>query len=128
MPESGDRPSKLRTQQETARITHEARNTPVSGGLTSAPHFLVHEHTDNVAVAVQEGISAGQKVMLWVMDTDETLEMTALDAIPLGHKIALKDLAAGDTVIKYAHDVGRIVAPVKRGGHVHTHNMKTKRW
>jgi (2R)-sulfolactate sulfo-lyase subunit alpha len=73
---------------------------------------------------VQEGIAAGQKVMLWVMDTDETLEMTALDAIPLGHKIALKDLAAGDTVINYAHDVGRIVAPVKRGGHVHTHNRK----
>ncbi len=94
----------------------------------SAPHFLVHEHTDNVAVAVQEGISAGQKVTLWVMDTDETLEMTALDAIPLGHKIALKDLAAGDTVIKYDHDVGRIVAPVKKGGHVHTQNMKTKRW
>jgi (2R)-sulfolactate sulfo-lyase subunit alpha len=66
--------------------------------------------------------------MLWVMDTDETLEMTALDAIPLGHKIALKDLAAGDTVINYAHDVARIVAPVKRGGHVHNHNMKTKRW
>lgn len=94
----------------------------------SAPHFLVHDHSDNVAVAVQEGISAGQKVTLWVMDRDETVEMTALDPIPLGHKIALKDFAPGDTVIKYNNDVGRIVAPVKKGGHVHTQNMKTKRW
>jgi len=44
------------------------------------------------------------------------------------HGIGPKALAASDTVINYAHDVGRIVAPVKRGGHVHNHNMKTKRW
>ncbi len=48
--------------------------------------------------------------------------------VPIGHKVALADLKPGDTVIKYGEDVGRIVAPVGKGEHVHTHNMKTKRW
>jgi (2R)-sulfolactate sulfo-lyase subunit alpha len=50
------------------------------------------------------------------------------EEIPIGHKVALKDFAAGDTVIKYGQDVGKIIAPVKKGMHVHTQNMKTKRW
>ena len=48
--------------------------------------------------------------------------------VPIGHKVALQDLAVGDTVIKYGEDIGRIVAPVAKGDHVHTHNLKTKRW
>jgi (2R)-sulfolactate sulfo-lyase subunit alpha len=31
-------------------------------------------------------------------------------------------------VLKYGHDVGRIVADVAQGRHVHVHNLKTKRW
>jgi (2R)-sulfolactate sulfo-lyase subunit alpha len=42
--------------------------------------------------------------------------------------VALRDLAAGDTVVKYGQDIGRIVAPVSQGEHVHVHNLKTKRW
>ena len=48
--------------------------------------------------------------------------------MPIGHKIALKDLAVGDTVIKYGEDIGKVVAPIAKGDHVHTHNLKTKRW
>jgi len=33
-----------------------------------------------------------------------------------------------DTVIKYSNDIGRVVKDVKKGGHVHIHNLKTKRW
>ena len=64
----------------------------------------------------------------WVMDTDETITLTAADAIPLGHKIALAAIAEGDTIIKYGNDVGRTIAPVAAGGHVHVQNTKTKRW
>lgn len=94
----------------------------------SAPHFLVHDSKDSVGVAAVEGIEAGQELTGWVMDRDETITVTALDAIPLGHKVALVDLADGDTVVKYGHDIGRTVAPIKKGGHVHVHNTKTKRW
>jgi (2R)-sulfolactate sulfo-lyase subunit alpha len=49
--------------------------------------------------------------------------------VPIGHKVALKDLSEGDTAIKYGEDIGKMVAdPAEKGGHVHTHNCKTKRW
>jgi (2R)-sulfolactate sulfo-lyase subunit alpha len=62
------------------------------------------------------------------MENNETISLHSLDAIPLGHKIALKEIKAGDTVLKYGHDIGRAVADVPKGGHVHVHNLKTKRW
>jgi (2R)-sulfolactate sulfo-lyase subunit alpha len=37
-------------------------------------------------------------------------------------------LREGDTVIKYGADIGRVVADVKKGEHVHLHNLKSKRW
>ena len=66
----------------------------------------------------------------WAVVTEDNSDfhITAKQATPIGHKIALKDLAVGDTVIKYGEDIGKIVAPVAKGEHVHTHNLKTKRW
>ncbi len=94
----------------------------------AAPDFLVHEAKDSVGVIVVEGIQAGQELSGWVMETDETITVKSLNDIPIGHKMALVDLHAGDTVIKYSHDIGKVVAGVKKGGHVHVHNVKTKRW
>ena len=91
-------------------------------------HFLVHGQKDTVGVAVVEDITAGMKLTGWVMDTDETITVEAKDPIPLGHKIALHDIAEGDTVLKYGHDIGRAVAAIGKGHHVHVHNTKTKRW
>lgn len=96
--------------------------------MAQAPDFLVHDHTDVVGVAVVEGIKKGQTLTGWVMDKDKTIKVTCTDAIPLGHKIALKPLKVGDTVLKYGHDIGKMVGSVGKGGHVHTHNCKTKRW
>ena len=92
------------------------------------PHFLVHDSTDTVGVVVVEGVAAGNELSGWVMDTDETITLTAADDIPLGHKVALAAIAEGDTILKYGHDVGRTVAAVAAGGHVHVQNTKTKRW
>jgi (2R)-sulfolactate sulfo-lyase subunit alpha len=94
----------------------------------SAPHYLVHNTTDTVGVVVVEGLEAGQEAIGWLMETDETIRHTTKDAIPIGHKIALGDIADGDTIIKYGHDIGKAVAAIGEGGHVHVHNMKTKRW
>lgn len=90
--------------------------------------FLIHDKADTVGVVVVEGVESGQDLTGWVMDTDETVSVRALDPIPLGHKVALGDIASGETILKYGHDVGRAVAAIPRGGHVHVHNMKTKRW
>jgi (2R)-sulfolactate sulfo-lyase subunit alpha len=93
-----------------------------------ATHFIVHDKADTVGVVVVEDVQPGKDVTGWIMETNETITLKALDAVPLGHKIALQDLKTGDTVLKYGHDVGRIVAEVGKGRHVHVHNLKTKRW
>lgn len=90
--------------------------------------FLVHNANDNVGVVVVEDVNAGQKLNGWRMDLNDTLDIEALEPIPLGHKIALTDLSEGDTITKYGHDIGRVIKPVTRGHHVHVHNVKTKRW
>lgn len=89
--------------------------------------FLMHEEQDTVGVAVVD-IKAGQMVQGRALHGKATPELKSLSDIPLGHKIALKDFAPGDTVIKYGVDIGKIVAPIKKGEHVHVHNLKTKRW
>jgi (2R)-sulfolactate sulfo-lyase subunit alpha len=91
-------------------------------------HFLVHESTDTVGVITVEGVEAGQTVSGWQMDTDGTITMVARDPIALGHKIALTDIKAGDTIVKYGHDIGKAVADIAKGQHAHVHNIKTKRW
>ena len=52
----------------------------------------------------------------------------SMDEIPLGHKIAMTDLNEGDTILKYGHDIGKVVKSIKKGEHVHVHNVKTKKW
>jgi (2R)-sulfolactate sulfo-lyase subunit alpha len=91
-------------------------------------HILIHNHGDSVGVAVVEGIEAGMRLTGWVMDTDDTVAIEARQDIPLGHKISLGDIAEGGTVYKYGHDIGRAVAAIPGGHHVHVHNLKTKRW
>ena len=43
-----------------------------------------------------------------------------------GHKTALRDISAGEDIIKYGYPIGRAVVDIKKGEHVHTHNIKTK--
>ena len=89
--------------------------------------FLVHEKADNVGVATVD-IQSGETAQGLYMDTQEKIEMKALRDIPLGHKIALDDIKVDASVIKYGADIGRVVADIKSGAHVHTHNLKTRRW
>jgi len=91
-------------------------------------HFLVHDKADTVGVVVVENVQPGQGLTGWIMETGETITVKSMDTIPLGHKIALTDIEEGATLIKYGHDIGRSVANIGKGHHVHVHNAKTKRW
>lgn len=91
-------------------------------------HFVLHDAHDTVAVVVVEGVKAGMQLNGWIMDDNKHMNMTARQDIPIGHKIALQDMALGDTVIKYGIDIGKVVAPISAGEHAHVHNIKTKRW
>ena len=91
-------------------------------------HFVLHDANDSVAVVVVEGVKAGMDLAGWIMDEDKSTRVTARQDIPIGHKVALRDMAVGDTVIKYGIDMGKVVAPIHAGDHAHVHNIKTKRW
>ena len=91
-------------------------------------HFVLHDAKDTVAVVVVEGVKAGTDMQGWIMDADKMTNVVARQDIPIGHKVALADMATGDTVWKYGIDMGKVVAPIKAGEHAHVHNIKTKRW
>ncbi|MEM9030455.1 MAG: UxaA family hydrolase [Pseudomonadota bacterium] len=92
------------------------------------PQFLVHSPKDNVGVVVVEGLTAGTEMLGVVTEDNSELTLLARHDIPIGHKVALSDLTEGDTVTKYGEDIGRMTGAAEKGGHVHVHNLKTKRW
>lgn len=74
--------------------------------------------SDSVAVAV-EPLKTGETV------TVEDLNITILNDIPAGHKFALKDIEQNENIIKYAYPIGHATRDIKKGEHVHTHNVRS---
>ena len=90
--------------------------------------IIIHDEKDNVGVVVIEKITQNQDCNCWIMENDKSVKIQSKNDIQLGHKIAMVDLNEGDTILKYGHDIGKVVAPIKKGEHVHVHNVKTKKW
>lgn len=90
--------------------------------------FVVHDEGDSVGVVVVEGVKAGAELTGWIMDQDKDITFKAASDIPIGHKLAIRPMNTGDTVIKYGVDIGRVVADIAVGEHAHVQNIKTKRW
>jgi (2R)-sulfolactate sulfo-lyase subunit alpha len=89
---------------------------------------LVHEKKDTVGVVVVEGLKAGTEMTAVVTADNSAFRLKAKMDVPIGHKVALVDIKKGDTVLKYGQDIGKAVADIRQGEHVHVHNLKTKRW
>ena len=90
--------------------------------------LIIHDEKDNVGVIVIDKVIPEQNCDCWIMENDKSAKIQAKNEIPLGHKIAMSDLNEGDTIIKYGHDIGKVVKSIKKGEHVHVHNVKTKKW
>src|SRR4051812_43074699 len=75
-------------------------------------HFVVHDENDSVGVVVVEGVKAGDKLNGWIMDQDKSIDITAKSDIPIGHKLAIKPLDSGATVMKYGVDIGKTIAAI----------------
>ena len=90
--------------------------------------FIVHDENDSVGVVTVEGLKTNNTVTGWLMDQDKLIDIKINQDIPIGHKLAIKKLNKDDTVIKYGADIGRTIANIKVGDHLHVHNVKTKRW
>lgn len=88
---------------------------------------LIHDPEDDVAVLVTD-LKAGDTASAVTLDGQPVTSVKLIEDIPLGHKVALRDLAAGKALIKYGRNIGRVSQNVKAGAHVHTHNVKTERW
>lgn len=78
------------------------------------PDFLQINPADNVAVALKT-IPVGTEFAGVCAQTD----------IPQGHKMALRDIAQNENVVKYGFSIGHATAPIAAGQWVHTHNMAT---
>jgi len=90
--------------------------------------LLVHDNKDTVGVVVVEGLKAGTDMLCVITADNSSFNLTAKSDVPIGHKVALADIKSGDTVWKYGQDIGVAKADISKGEHVHTHNLKTKRW
>ena len=89
--------------------------------------ILMHEPDDDVGVAVVD-IKAGAEVGSVTLEGQHVGEVKMVQDVPLGHKVAMRDIAGGKDVIEYGRVIGVTSQAAPRGSHVHTHNLKTKRW
>lgn len=88
--------------------------------------FLVHAPDDAVGVAVQD-IAPGPGVRGRVQN-GEFLVLEVLEPVPLGHKVALRNIAEGERLVKYGVVIGRATRDIRAGQHVHVHNVRGERW
>lgn len=81
--------------------------------------FLKINAADNVAVALADDLHEGETLDV------EGVAVTLREDVARGHKFALRDIAAGENVVKYGYPIGHATQDVPQGGWIHTHNLKT---
>lgn len=85
---------------------------------------VVINQKDNVATVVED-ILAGSTINYTI--SEETYSLKVLENIPLGHKLAIMTIKAGEEVLKYGESIGRATQNIEAGQHVHVHNMESQR-
>ena len=79
--------------------------------------------TDNVATALCP-LAPGETRLLG--DAAQSA-IEAVTDVPVGHKIALRDIPSGGTVLKYGESIGIATKDIQRGDYVHVHNLDSAR-
>jgi (2R)-sulfolactate sulfo-lyase subunit alpha len=98
--------------------------------VPGAPGFLAHREGDTVGVAVRDldpGPARGSYLSGTGLSGTDSIDVRLNEAIPLGHKVALADIAAGQDVIEYGQRVAIARQDISRGDHVHIHNVRSAR-
>ena len=85
---------------------------------------MIVEPKDNVVVAI-EPIQKGKTVTYTCEGDEKTL--TALEDITIYHKLAARDIAKGEPIVKYGEHIGLAARDIKAGEHVHCHNLEEHR-
>ena len=85
---------------------------------TTDPRLIRLAAPDNVLM-LATSIPAGERL---VVEGDEIV----LDAaLTLGHKIAARDIRAGEVITKYDFPIGVATEDIPKGGHVHIQNVRS---
>lgn len=79
---------------------------------------LILNEKDNVATAIRQ-LVCGENISF----SEENGVILSQD-IPFGHKFARRDIAPGENIIKYGEIIGRATSLIKRGEHIHVHNVE----
>ena len=85
---------------------------------------IVIDPKDNIVV-VLGAVEPGDEVT-WVIEGEQK-SVKVLDSIPEYHKIASKDIAKGEPVVKYGEHIGLAACDIKAGNYVHVHNVESHR-
>lgn len=89
------------------------------------PKALLINEKDNVATALTL-ILKGNVVCIW-NDDGPIAELRAMEDIPLGHKIAIRQITKGQYIVKYGNIIGVASSDIGIGHHVHVHNVRSLR-
>jgi (2R)-sulfolactate sulfo-lyase subunit alpha len=89
--------------------------------------ILLHEPDDDVGVAVMD-LGAGDTIAAVTLEGEPITEVVLVDDVPLGHKVAMRDLPKEKHIIEYGEAIGYAFVDIARGEHVHVHNIKSLRW
>ena len=81
---------------------------------------------DNVATIFANDITDGTEVEIRDKKGN-TEDVMVIGDVPYGHKIAVKDIAKGQQIIKYGEEIGIATADIKKGEYVHVHNLDSMR-
>lgn len=85
---------------------------------------LAVDPRDNVAVLLRD-VAAGDEVRIRIGAADERL--VAVEAVPLGHKIARRHIENGAQIVKYGEVIASATTGISAGQHVHVHNVASNR-
>ena len=86
----------------------------------SKPKAIVMKPIDNVATVTEE-IEAGTDILVSVDGTMHIIHV--LNKIPFGHKVAIRDIAVDEKIIKYGEVIGAASRNIRVGEHTHVHNL-----
>ena len=89
--------------------------------------ILLHEADDDVGVAAMD-LQAGEVIQAVTLEGEPVTQIEMVDDVPLGHKVAMRDMPEQKHIIEYGRPIGYASEAIAVGAHVHTHNIKSLRW
>ena len=89
--------------------------------------ILLHDAEDDVGVAAMD-LSAGEVIQAVTLDGEPVTPIKMVTDVPLGHKVAMRDMAEKKHIMEYGREIGYASTAIVKGAHVHTHNIKSLRW